>query len=356
MQEDQMSGHIESTSSTASGSNHTEGQRYRAVLLPEVGGPEVLQTVELPLQRPGPKQLRVRIRAAGVGSTDLMMLEGRYDYAPPMPFVPGYEIAGVVDAVGSEVENFTVGQRVAALTLHGGFAEYVVRDAEHFIPIPDGVSDVQAAASILNYVTAWQMIHRVAKLRVGQTALVTGAAGGVGTAVLQLLRLAGVKTYGAASSAKHDAIRALGATPIDYRQGRLDRLVRSFEPDGVDAVFDAIGGSNVTPSVKSLRIGGLVVGFGFMGVKSKFTTLTTLANVLLGARLRGRRGAFYGITMLYRRDPRPLREDLPKIFALIARREIDPVIDVTFPLLAAGEALQRLASGGTAGKIVLCDS
>ena len=108
-----------------------------------------------------------------------------------MPFVPGYEIAGVVDAIGADVQDFRIGQRVAALTLHGGFAEYMVRDAEHFIPIPDGVSDVQAAATVLNYVTAWQMIHRVARVRCGQTALVTGAAGGVGTAALQLLRLAG---------------------------------------------------------------------------------------------------------------------------------------------------------------------
>jgi NADPH:quinone reductase len=343
-----MSGHIETRSSGES-VNHG----YRAVLLPRAGGPEVLQTVELPLEEPGPNQLRVRIRAAGVGSTDLMMLAGRYDYAPPMPFVPGYEIAGVVDAIGSDVANFTIGQRVAALTLHGGFAEYIVRDAEHFIPIPDGVSDVQAAASILNYVTAWQMIHRVAKLRAGQTALVTGAAGGVGTAALQLLRLAGVKAYGAASASKHDAIRALGAVPIDYRQDRLDRLLRSFEPDGVDVVFDAVGGANVTPCIKSLRAGGLVVGFGFMGVESKFATLISIANVLLGARLRGRRGAFYGITMLYRRDPRPLREDLPKIFALIARGELDPVIDATFPLSGASDALRRLASGAPTGKIVL---
>jgi NADPH2:quinone reductase len=346
-----LSRHIENTPSGTSGR-----QRYRAVLLPQVGGPEVLRTVELPLESPGPNQLRVRVMAAGVGSTDLTMLAGRYNYAPPMPFVPGYEIAGVVDAIGSDVRNFTVGQRVAALTLHGGFAEYVVRDAEHFIPIPDGVSDVQAAASILNYVTAWQMIHRVAKLRAGQTALVTGASGGVGTAALQLLRLAGVKAYGAASASKRDAIRALGAVPIDYRRGPLDRLVRSFEPNGVDVVFDAVGGANVTPCIKSLRAGGLVVGFGFVGVDSKFATLKSIANILLGARLRGRRGAFYGITMLYRRDPNPLREDLPKIFALIASGQIDPVIDATFPLLAAGEALRRLASGAVTGKIVLCDA
>ena len=111
--------------------------------------------------------------------------------------VPGYEIAGVVDAIGAGVSGFEVGSRVAALTVYGGFAELLVRDAGHFVPIPDSVSDRDAAAVILNYVTAWQMIYRVAQIRPGQTALVTGAAGGVGTAALQLLRLAGVRTHGA---------------------------------------------------------------------------------------------------------------------------------------------------------------
>jgi NADPH2:quinone reductase len=326
---------------------------YRAVMLPRIGGPEVLRVVDLPLSEPGPRQLRIRIRAAGVGSTDLMMLAGTYKYAPPLPFVPGYEIAGVVDAVGAEVKNFRAGQRVAALTLNGGFAETMVRDAEHFIPIPDGVSDVQAAAAVLNYVTAWQMIHRVAKVQPGQTALVTGAAGGVGTAALQLLRLVGVKAYGAASPAKHDVIRGFGATPIDYRQGRLDRLVRAHEPKGVDVVFDALGGSYVTPCIKALRVGGTLVGFGFMNAASKSAVLASIANVVLGARLRGRRGVFYGITVLYRKDPKPLREDLPKIFALIEDGRIDPLIDVVLPLSSAREAMERLAAGTGAGKIVL---
>jgi NADPH:quinone reductase-like Zn-dependent oxidoreductase len=190
-------------------------QTYRAVMLTKKGGPEVLQVVELPIERPGPTQLRVRVHAAGVGSTDLAMLAGNYLYAPKIPFVPGYEVAGVVEAIGAGVAGFELGQRVAALTVHGGFAELLVREAEHFLPIPDSVSDRDAAAVILNYVTAWQMIHRVAKVRPGQTALVTGAAGGVGTAALQLLRLLGVKTYGAASAPKHDTLRSLGATPID---------------------------------------------------------------------------------------------------------------------------------------------
>ena len=160
--------------------------------------------MELPVEPPGPGQLRVRVHAAGVGSTDFLLLAGKYRYAPKIPLVPGYEVAGVVDAIGAGVSGFEVGQRVAALTVYGAFAEMLVREAEHFLPIPDGVSDRDAAAVILNYVTAWQMIHRVAKVKPGTTALVTGAAGGVGTAALQLLRLAGVKTYGAASASKHD--------------------------------------------------------------------------------------------------------------------------------------------------------
>ena len=197
-------------------------------MLTKKGGPEALQIVELPVEPPGPAQLRVRVRAAGVGSTDLIMLAGKYRYAPEIPLVPGYEIAGVVEAIGAGVSGFEVGERVAALTVYGGFAELLVREAEHFLPIPGGVSDRDAAAVILNYVTAWQMIHRVAKVKPRQTALVTAAAGGVGTPALQLLRLAGVKTYGAASAPKHDTLRSLGATPIDYRAGSLDRLIDSL--------------------------------------------------------------------------------------------------------------------------------
>jgi NADPH2:quinone reductase len=240
-------------------------ETYRAVMLTKKGGPEDLQIVELPVEAPGPGQLRVRVRAAGVGSTDLIMLAGGYPYAPKIPFVPGYEVAGVVDAIGTGVAGFEVGQRVAALTVYGGFAELLLREAEHFLPIPDEVSDGDAAAVILNYVTAWQMIHRVAKVQPGQTALVTGAAGGVGTAALQLLRLAGVKTYGTASVSKHDILRSLGAIPIDYRASSIDRLTRALEPTGVDYALDAVGGANISRCIGALRQGGTLIGFGFHG-------------------------------------------------------------------------------------------
>lgn len=329
---------------------------YRAVMLTKVGGPEVLQCAELPVEEPGPGQLRVRVRAAGVGSTDLIMLTGTYMYAPKIPFVPGYEIAGVVDAVGVGVTGFKVGQRVAALTVHGGYGELLLREAEHFLPIPDEVSDVEAAAVILNYVTAWQIVHRVAKVRPGQTALVTGAAGGVGTALLQVLRLAGAKTHGAASAKKHDTVRKLGATAIDYRAGPIDRLTRALEPHGVDHVFDAIGGANIVPCIRAARRGGTIVGYGFMGTKVKLATLAMFVNLYVGARLRGRHGGFYGITMLYRKDPKPLREDLPKIFALIADKRIVPLVTQTLPLLDARRAIELLATSAVEGKIVLTNA
>jgi NADPH:quinone reductase-like Zn-dependent oxidoreductase len=323
------------------------------MMVTKPGGPGALTCIELPVEEPRAGQLRVRVRAAGVGATDLMVMAGTYRYAPKLPLAPGYEIAGVIDAIGPGVTGFALGQRVAALTVYGGFAEMVVREAEHFLPIPDGVSDVQAAAAILNYVTAWQMIHRVARVSSGQTVLVTGAAGGVGTAALQILRLAGGKTYGAASAKKHETVRKLGAVPIDYRAGRLDRLVRELEPRGVDCAFDAVGGANIGLCIGATRRGGAVVGYGFMGVKGTAATLRMFANLLLGARLRGRRGSFYGITLLYRKNPKPLREDLPKIFALIAEKKLDPLVSATLPLIEAKQAMEMLSRGTVEGKIVL---
>ncbi len=334
----------------------TVPETYRAVVLTRQGGPEVLEVKQFPIEEPGPNQLRVQVRAAGVGATDLAMLAGKYLFAPKMPFVPGYEIAGVVDAIGTNVTGFKLGQRVAALTVYGGYGELLVRDAEHFLPVPDAVSDVAAAAAILNYVTAWQMIHRTAQVRPGQTALVTAAGGGVGTALLQLLRLTGVKTYGAASLKKHGTVSKLGATPIDYTAGRLDELVRALEPRGVDYVFDGVGGANIGLSVSAARRGGKVVGYGFIAARGVFAAPVMFANLFAGSRLRGRRGAFYGITYLYRKNPMLFREDLPKIFALIAEQKIAPLIYATFPLLDAKQALELLATGLVEGKIVLTNS
>jgi NADPH:quinone reductase-like Zn-dependent oxidoreductase len=326
---------------------------YRAVMITRPGGTEVLQTVDLPAGEPGPGEIRVRVRACGVGATDLTMLAGNYPFAPKIPFVPGYEIAGIVEALGAGVIGFNVGQRVAALTVYGGFGELLIRAAEHFVPIPDEVSDVEAVAVTLNYVTAWQMIHRVAKAHTGQIALVTGAGGGVGTALLQLLQLAGLKTYGAASARKHALVARLGATPIDTQSVPIDHLIRAHEPAGVDFAFDAIGGPNIAKCLRAVRRGGMAIGYGFVAADSALAKAKMFFDLFVGARLRGRRGTFYGITLRYRKDAKPFHEDLPKIFALVAARKIAPVVAATFPLLEARRALELLATGTVEGKIVL---
>ncbi|MCL2449859.1 MAG: alcohol dehydrogenase catalytic domain-containing protein, partial [Polyangiaceae bacterium] len=180
---------------------------YRAVMLTRMGGPEALEQVALPLAAPGPGEVRVAIRATGAGGTDIAMRRRGYRFAPPLPFVPGYEVVGVVDAVGPGVQRFRVGDRVAALTVYGGYAETMVRPAADFVPVPADLDDADVVALILNYVTAFQAIHRVARVRPGDVALVTGANGGVGTAVLDLLRAAGVNALGAASPSRHDVVR-----------------------------------------------------------------------------------------------------------------------------------------------------
>lgn len=331
---------------------------YRAIQLAGPGGLDRLEEVRLPLLEPGPGELRIRVLAAGAGATDLAMRAGRYRFAPPFPFVPGYEVVGVVEAVGPGVTTFAPGQRVAALTVHGAFAEVLVRGADHFVPVPPGVDDAEAAALVLNYGAAWQMIHRVARLRRGQTALVTGANGGVGTALLDLLRDAGVRTLGACAERHADLVRGLGGEAVTRPDLPLELAVRAIVPGGVDASFDVLGGAGTATCVRATRRGGTVVGFGFMDARvgprpSRWLTLRGFASLLLGARLRGRRGVFYGVTLRYRRDPRPFREDLAALLTLLVARRIAPRIAHRLPLLAVRRAQELLGAGGLEGKIVL---
>jgi NADPH:quinone reductase-like Zn-dependent oxidoreductase len=331
---------------------------YRATVLTGKGGPEVLEVQELPLPEPGPGQVRVRVRASGVGSTDILMRRGSYMYAPKIPFTPGYEVVGDVEALGAGVQTLHSGQRVVALIVHGGYGEVVVRRAEEFVPVPDGLDDAEVVALILNYITAFQMIERVAKPRSGQLALVTGANGGVGTALLELLRLRGVSVIGAASPSEHELIRSYGATPIPARGTPVDMSVRSVAPEGVDIAFDVVGGRGTMECIRATKRGGIIVGYGFVGTmkngkQSTSLVLLTLWSALVGTHLAGRRGAFYGVTALYRKDPQPFHEDLSKLFDLLERGQIKPKIAARLPLLEARRGNEMLEAGGLKGKIVL---
>ena len=298
----------------------------------------------------------MRVRATGVGATDITMRRGSYPYAPPIPFVPGYESIGTVDTVGAGVTTLKEGDRVCALLVYGGYATHVVRGAEHWVRVPDGLDDVQAVSLILNYVTAYQMIHRMARLQTGQWALVNAANGGVGQALLDLLRAHGVSAVGAAAKARHDIVISYGAIPIEGRSRPLDVGVHAVRAEGVDAVFDGVGGAHTGQCVSSTRRGGVTVWYGFVGARGLPALAHSVLSLFVGAPLRGRRGSFYGITMLYRKNPRPFLEDLPKLFDLLAQRKITPRIAQTFPLLDARKANERLEAGGIDGKLVLVAS
>jgi NADPH2:quinone reductase len=282
------------------------------------------------------------------------MRRGSYPYAPPFPFVQGYDCVGIVDAVGAGVSGFAVGDKVCALLVWGGLAQFVVRGAEHWVKVPAGLDDAEVVALILNYATAYQAIHRSAKVQPGQTALVNGANGGVGQALLELLAAHGAKAVGAAAASKHALLKSLGAVPVEGRAAPVDLAVRALYPEGVDAAFDGLGGAATGQSVRATRRGGTVVWYGFSGTGgSTLQTLRSALALFAYAPLMGRRGRFYGITMLYRKDPLPLKEDLPKLFALLAAGKIKPRIADRMPLLEARAANERLERGGIDGKIVM---
>lgn len=333
---------------------------YRATVLTGKGGTEKLEVREFPVLAPGKGEVRVRVRACGLGSTEVgMMRRGSYPFAPKVPFTPGYDVIGEVETLGKGVDSLSVGQRVATLAVYGGFGEVLIRKAEEFHPVPEALDDAEAVALVLNYVTALQMIERIAKPKRGQLALVTGANGGVGTALLELLRLRGVRAIGAASPGKRGLVEAYGATWVASRGARLDKNAREIVNEGVDFVFDAIGGRCSAECVRATRRGGTVVGYGWMGTAkdggiSTGLTLMTLWSLLVSAPLSGRHGTFYGITGLYRSDPRPFREDLQKLFGMLLRGEIRPRIAARLPLLEARHGIELLEEGGIEGKIVLC--
>ena len=324
-----------------------------AVMITKKGGPEVLAVVEVPVPEPGPGEVRVKVRATGVGATDLTILGGSYPFAPPLPLIPGYETVGIVEKTGEGVTALVPGDRVAALLVYGGCAEFVVRKAEEWVKVPEGVDDAAAAALILNYVTAYQMIHRVSHLAPGGSALVNAANGGVGQALLDLLRAHGVSAIGAASAARHDIVASYGAVPIEGRRMRLDTGVHVVRPQGVDAAFDGVGGAATGECIASTRRGGITVWYGFVGATGTAAVVRSALRLFVGAPLQLRRGAFYGITLRYRKDPHPFREDLAALFALLAQHKITPRIALRLPLMQFRSAIETLKNGGITGKIVL---
>jgi len=325
--------------------------KYKSVVITKKGPPEVLKIIEDDLREPQSGETRIKILATGVGRTDIIMRYGYYPFAPRIPFAPGYEIIGVVDAIGKGVSQAAVGDRVAALTVYGGYAEYIFLNEEHLIQASTNLDPAEAVSLILNYVTAYQMLHRFAKVKSGDRVLITGANGGVGTALLQLGKLANLRMYGTASQHQHDFLTELGAIPIDYHTQDFIDVIRHAEPNGIDFVFEGIGGNYIQRGFAVLRPGGKLVEYGNSGFISLLLGLAKLQ--VLNWLPNGKSGEFYGITGIYRKDKQPFMEDLPVLFKLLEEGKLKPVIAKRFPILEAAKANRLLESGKVKGKIIL---
>lgn len=333
------------------------------VELPGIGEPETLELHTRPLPEPGPSQARVRVAASGISFAEQQMRLGKYYDQPPFPFVPGYDLVGTVEAVSATPGAVTVGDRVAALTKTGGWADRVVLDVADLVPVPGPVDAIDAETVVVNGLTAWRMLHRTAKVEPGQTIVVLGAAGGVGSTLTQLARHAGIRVIGVAGPAQQTAVAELGAVAVDYRAEDVPARVRALTPDGVAAVFDHVGGPGLAASWRMLARGGTLVSYGSASTKDSPGD-PRLPVLKLVARLtawnlapNGRSASFFNLWAGRKLRPAAyraqVREDLGRVFDLLARGEITAQVAATYPLREAAAALRRAEEGGLAGKIVL---
>jgi NADPH2:quinone reductase len=236
--------------------------RHTRIIVTHYGGPDALRVVEDECPEPKDGEVRVRVLAAGVSLPDIMAREGVHPETPRLPFTPGWDLVGVVDRLGAGVSGIEPGQIVAALPISGAYAEFVCLPHRELVPVPSGLDAAEAVSLVLNYVTAYQMLHRSAQVRPGQRVLMHGAAGGVGSALLQLGHLAGLEMYGTCSLRGAPAVADLGAIPIDYQHQDFVKEVHRLTSEGVDVVFDPIGGPHIWHSRKALHPGGRVVVYG----------------------------------------------------------------------------------------------
>jgi NADPH:quinone reductase len=325
--------------------------KYKSVIVTKRGGPEVLKVVESDLRVPSAREARIKVLAVPVCLPDVEARYGRSPFTLKIPFVPGYAIIGVVDAIGEGVANAAVGDRVAALTTLGGYAEYIFLGEKQLIPVPTSLNPAEAAPLILNYIVAYQTLHRSAKVKDGDKVLIIGASGGIGTAYLQLGKLANLTMYGIASKSKHHILTKYGAMPIDYRMQDFVEVIRKAESNGLDAVFDGIGGDYIKRGFSLLKRGGTYVGYA--NPQSLSRMFYFLGHVILFNLLPNGRSAKYYGTGSSRISRRPFLEDWTTLFKLLEEGKIKPVITKKFPILEAAQANVLLESGQVVGNIVL---
>src|SRR5262245_24592006 len=334
--------------------------RNRAVQVRRFGDPDGLEVVDAPLPTARRSEVRVRVLASGLEYTDVVIRRHLYPQTAACrpPFVLGYDVVGEIDQLGDGVSGFQLGDRVADMTVLGSNTVYRTLRAGDLTRVPAGVDAAEAAALILSWTTAYQLLHRVAKVQRGQRVLVQGAAGAVGQALLVLGRMAGLELWGTGRGEHAALIRELGATPIDYRREDPTRVL----PDGFDVVFDGIGKDSYRRSFAALKRGGLLCAYGYtasvQAQRRLLATLMWIARVYLWRWLLswlpgGKRVRIYSINLLRARHPAWFQEDLERLFGLLATRLIRPRVAERISFEQVAEAHRRLEAGGLEGKLVL---
>jgi NADPH:quinone reductase-like Zn-dependent oxidoreductase len=335
--------------------------RNWVVQVERFGGPDGLEVVEAPMPKAGRGEVRVRVLASGIEYTDVVIR--RHLYAQTMflrpPFVMGYDVVGEIDQLGDGVSGFAIGDRVADMTVVGSNAAYRTLPAKGLARLPIGVEAAEAAALILSWTTAYQLLHRSARVRRGQRVLVHGAAGAVGQALLVLGKLAGLDVWGTARGEHAALVRGLGATPIDYQSEDFTRVL----PGGFDVVFDGIGEDAFRRSFAALKPGGVLCAYGYTASVQAQNHLGSILMMLIGVYLwqrllswlpGGKRPHMYSINWMRARHPSWFREDLEQLFGLLASGAIRPRVAERISFAEVAEAHRRLEAGGLAAKLVLC--
>jgi NADPH:quinone reductase-like Zn-dependent oxidoreductase len=334
--------------------------KYRRVVASRHGGPEVLQVVEEHLPAPAPGEVRVKVMAAGVSHYDVTVRSFWFPGNPRVPYTPGEDVVGVVDKLSEEVSTFEPGQVVAGWTFGagGGYAESLCRPADELLPVPAGLDPAEAVCLVVNYLTAHLYLHMTARVKSGERVLIHGAAGGLGTALLQLGGLAGLEMYGTASRYNHELVTALGAVPIDYHTEDFVKRMRSLTGSGADVVFDPIGGpGQLWRSYRALRKGGRLVPLGSVATTKsgmRAIPLSLLTVLLLKLIPDGKRTPLTpNMTGFPFTHKDWYRETLAELLDSAAAGRVRPVVAARIPLGEAVRAHELLERGGYAGKVVL---